>query len=938
MTKSTKITTFTKNPPKENKRVKGAYLQLTGLYSTLRVLGQNPRGFKVFIFFIFVFFGIFSTTANASQEFTVNAPQAGEFSVMVNYTAQQGGGDIMFDLLINGESVLDYSPIYFRRTFVDQNTDWRFQEGNQMFPSQIEVERATDFTLAYRVDRPIAFNLNVGANTLTFVPIEGNIIINGEPQITPFQPLLTYAEYQQQHSAATRNADGMLTILAQEAVYKSSPTLFPINERSDPLMQPYHPSNIILNAIGGWAWRIPGQRLEWQVDVPQTGLYRIALRYAQRDRRGFVTRALTINGEVPFAEVGEIRFEHSARFDSRFLANRETGEEFWFFLEQGENTIALDVSMGVMDEINVAAVDALLALNRIYQDIIMITSASPSRHRDYQILSAIPNLRERLWEQSAAIGDILAAIEALDAGFSESNAVLERLRINIDNLAERPDRVAVLLQDFQVSIAALSGFVTDAQAQPLLLDVLGIGGESAVIFVPRANFFQNLVHNFRAFLGSFSNNLVFASDAAIPEDSVTIEVWISTGFDTFNTLGRLINEQFAAQHPNIQVDLRLVDAGIIFPASLTGRGPDVVLQSGPATPINFAHRGGAVDLTQFPDFAEVATRFAPAALETFEFEGNIYALPDQMTFNIMYYRTDIFEELGLQVPNSMDELLAIVPNLQARFMDIFFTTGPQPVLGAAPGTGATIGGTTRGLNTVHVGLLHQMGGSVFTENGALTLVADPIGVEAFRFWTNLYTQHNFIVETDAATRFRMGEIPIVVADLSLLNFLNASAPEIRGNWAIAPIPGMNLQNGDFRRDNVLSVSANFIVENMVAERGTISESWEFLKWFTDDVTQRTFAANVEALWGHNWQYLTANINAFENLNWQQGVWPVLEESLNWAIAIPQVPGGYIAGRAVNNAFLQTVIDHRNSTDAIFLARDLINAELAIKRREFGIVD
>ncbi|MCL2015458.1 MAG: extracellular solute-binding protein [Defluviitaleaceae bacterium] len=884
---------------------------------------------------MFAFFAasIFTAQAAAPHEFTVTAPQTGEFNITVNYIAQQGGGDIMFDVLVNGESVLNDMPIYFRRTFTDETDYWRFQEGNQMFPTQIEIERATNFTLSHRVDRPLAVNLNSGANTLTFVPIEGNIIINGEPQITPHQPLITYAEYQQLHNGAPRNPGGMITILAQEATYKSSPTLFPLNERSDPLVIPYHPSNIILNSIGGWAWRIPGQRLEWQVEVPQTGLYRIALRYAQRERRGFVTRALTINGEVPFVEAGEIQFEHAPRFDSRFLYNRHTGEEFWFFLEEGMNTIGLDVSMGVMDEINVAAIEALLALNRIYQDIIMITSASPSRHRDYQILSAIPNLRERLWEQSAAVADILAQIDAMDAGFSESNAVLERLRVNIENLAERPDRVAILLQDFQVSIAALSGFVTDAQAQPLLLDVLGIGGESAEVFTPRANFFQNFVHNFRAFLGSFTNNLVFATDVVAEEDATTIEVWLSTGFDTFNTLGRLINEQFAAQHPHIQIDLRLVDAGIIFPASLTGRGPDVVLQAAPATPINFAHRRGAVDLTQFPDFPEIAQRFSPAALETFEFEGNVYALPDQMTFNVMYYRTDIFEELGLQAPNTMDELLAIVPNLQSRFMDIFFTTDPQPILGSAP----ALGGTTRGLNTVHVGLLHQMGGSVFTENGALTLVADPIGVEAFRFWTNLYTQHNFVVATDAATRFRMGEIPLVVADLGLLNALNASAPEIRGSWAIAPIPGMYL-NGEFRRDNVLSVSANFIVGNMVEERGTLNEAWEFLKWFTEDTTQRTFAANVEALWGHNWQYLTANVNAFENLNWQQGVWPVLEESLNWAIAIPQVPGGYIAGRAVNNAFLQTVIDHRNPTDSIFLARDLINTELTVKRREFGLID
>jgi hypothetical protein len=66
------------------------------------------------------------------------------------------------------------------------------------------------------------------------------------------------------------------------------------------------------------------------------------------------------------------------------------------------------------------------------------------------------------------------------------------------------------------------------------------------------------------------------------------------------------------------------------------------------------------------------------------------------------------------------------------------------------------------------------------------------------------------------------------------------------------------------------------------------------------------------------------------------VWPVLEESIDWSFAVPQVPGGYIAGRAINNAFVATVIDNRNPSHALFVAQDEINTELTLKRREFGL--
>jgi len=865
------------------------------------------------------------------HDFIVMADTAGYHHIMVNYGAVPGRGDILANVFVNGQE--SWIAVPFRRFFVNATEDWRTQTGNQQIPTQVEVVRYTYSTLSSAPGMPISFWLEAGSNDISLVFTDGNVTFGADAVATLAEKQLTYAQYSQLHAGTPRSTADTIEIQAQYAVYKTSPSLFPINDRTCPLVTPYHPSRVVLNTIGGNAWRIPGQRIEWEVYVPVSGMYRISLRYAQREKRGFSSRILTINGEIPFAEAADIRFDFATGFRSRFLSHIDTGEYFWFYLSAGRNIIGLEATIGAFYDIVQDATQALMDLHRFYQDVIMITSPNPDRHRDYMILQSIPDFRERLWEQSAVIDDLLMRIDAAGNTFGETNAILNRLNMNITRLANRPDRVARYLSEFQDSISALGLFVTMANDQPLLLDVLGVAGEGAEVFRLRANFFQRVWHHVRAFLGSFTQDFSFSVDAPDGVDQTHIEVWVATGFDVFNIMGRIINEMFVPNHPHISVDLRLVDAGIVFPASLTGQGPDVVLQAQAAMPINFAFRAGAIDLTQFDNFDEIASRFAPAALDTLSFRGATYALPDTMTFNMMFYRTDVFEDIGVtQAPNDMQEFLSIVPPLQSRHMDVFFSTVPQPQPGSA---GGMVGATTRNLNTIHIGLLHQMGGRPFADEGAYTLLADDVGIQAFRFWTDLYTKHGFIVETDVLTRFRMGELPVFVAAIDNVNLLNASAPEIRGRWNVAPVPGMYNAQGEFRRDNVLSVSCNFIVGNIAERRGTADAAWEFLTWFTSYEAQNRFTMEVESIFGHNWRYQTANLASFQNLGWGD-MWPAIEETLNWAIPIPQVPGGYIAGREIHNAFVNVIADYGNPVNALLIARDRIDNELTAKRREFGL--
>lgn len=127
----------------------------------------------------------------------------------------------------------------------------------------------------------------------------------------------------------------MLKVQAEQAASKSSPTLSPISDRSSPSLEPYHVSKIRINAIGGINWKLPGEWIEWEIDVPEDGLYQIALKVKQDQLRGiYATRSLTIDGKVPFKEMKRIRFNYSPSWQTQVLG---AGEEqpYQFHLEKG---------------------------------------------------------------------------------------------------------------------------------------------------------------------------------------------------------------------------------------------------------------------------------------------------------------------------------------------------------------------------------------------------------------------------------------------------------------------------------------------------------------------------------------------------------------------------------------------------------------------------
>ncbi len=880
------------------------------------------------------------TTSSGWVEYTVDAPESALYAVRIKYYPGRGtGADIQRALYVNESLPYEsLGALSFSRMWNNRDDSYKAVKGNQPFPSQVETPQWREVYLKDSggyIAEPLVIALEKGENKLRFVSRREDMIL-GMITLCPQPQPESYDDYLAgclENGAEYYDGEA-IKLQAEDAALKSGPSFYPLNDRTSPLTEPYHYSNIVLNMIGGSAWNEPGEWLAWDIEVPKAGLYKIGLRFKQNELKGlYAARSLTVNGETPFKEAQDMRFYDSNSWQfgalGEYGAEGKLVREYWIQLNAGVNRIELEVSLGALGGIITDLNQVTNELNALYREIVAITGSSPDVYRDYKLFTRISDLPQRLYAFRDRVAGIHARLTELTGSNSERTAGMTRLMALIDRIAVDENKVIKQLGSFKECITSMGKAVLDLTDQPLKIDYFVVYGVNEPDIRADANIFEGAWHSLRAFVGSFTNDYNVSASGSLGAEK-EIEVWLSTGRDQFDVIRRLINESFEPEN-GIKVNLKLISADVVLPATATGNGPDAAIQIANSAPVNFAFRDAALDLTEFEDYGEIAARFSSAAMKCAEYEGGMYGLPDQMSYPVLFVRTDILEQLGLEIPETWSELVDMIPILEKNNMEIYLDTNPVSTLGAALSMG-----NSRAINTVFLALLYQAGGEIYSADGKTTGLDTIEANESFKTWTHFYTQHNFPKDIDFVTRFRIGEVPLGVVDLSYYNTLAVSAPEIRGSWTIARVPGTVSESGEILHDVPCVTSEAMIIKNMVEQRGTRQEAWEFIKWWTSAETQTAYAREMEAVLGTSGRYLVANLDSYFAAVWPDSMQPTIDAVLDDLHGIPQVPGGYITGRYIYNAFITVVTEYENAADTLFEANELIKKEITKKRIEFGL--
>lgn len=134
-------------------------------------------------------------------------------------------------------------------------------------------------------------------------------------------------------------------------------------------------SLILMNKIGGSQWKVAGDWIEWDINVPKDGLYTLSVKGRQNYNRGFVSsRSVSIDGECPFDECNIISFQFDNDWQMLTLGDEE-GNPYQFALTAGTHTIRLEVTLGELGDILTDLNDSVFRLNAMYRKILVLTGA-----------------------------------------------------------------------------------------------------------------------------------------------------------------------------------------------------------------------------------------------------------------------------------------------------------------------------------------------------------------------------------------------------------------------------------------------------------------------------------------------------------------------------------------------------------------------------------
>ncbi|GGU66550.1 extracellular solute-binding protein [Streptomyces lavendofoliae] len=226
----------------------------------------------------------------------------------------------------------------------------------------------------------------------------------------------------------------------------------------------------------------------------------------------------------------------------------------------------------------------------------------------------------------------------------------------------------------------------------------------------------------------------------------------------------------------IPVDARAqrVKAAFNDPAS----APDVI-EYGNTDTAGYVEDGGLADISaEFGAWAD-ARDTDPTARASVTVDGKVYGAPLFVGVRALYYRTDVFRELGLEPPGTQAELIATAKKIRKARPELYgLAVGGAYTYGALP-------------------FLWAHGGELATRSGGsyTSAVDGPAARRGIAAYTSLFGDDNCPAATCASmggnatvTAFASGKAAMAIGG----DFSHAAveAGAAKGKYAVVPLPGV----------------------------------------------------------------------------------------------------------------------------------------------------
>ena len=770
----------------------------------------------------------------------------------------------------------------------------------------------------YRYSGPLGIELTKGRHTVTVTLKEGTLLL-GNFKLTAKPQVEAYT------GSERAEGDGFIEIQAEDFTYRNASSIHATCEY-DPNLYPYQAGNRIMNTVDSTSFSEGGQQISYQFTVEKEGNYYLAFHYSQSDKSDFpVFMNIRIDGELPNTEFENCAFAYKKDYNLYTLLDSE-GNKISVPLGAGQHTISMQISMEPLRNALETIEQIMGKVNDLSLEVTKVAGTNKDKYRDFSLESYIPGIGDTLTQWADELAAVMEEARTYNpdkkkiAAFSSISIAENQLR----SLAKKPDELIYRIDELATSTSSvnqhLANLIDSLNGNDFSLDSIYLYQEDAAKQLPKhKNVFVKAGLGIVRFCTSFGKQ-AYSSSNTNPEH---LQVSVNRSRQHLEIMQQMITEEFTPQ-TGIEVDLSLMpDQTKLVLANASGDSPDVATGVNYSIPFELGIRGALKDLTQFDDFAEVAGRYTEGLLMPYVIDDSVYAIPETMNFQVLFYRKDILDKLGLEVPDTLEDVEAMLPDLQMRGLNFYYPTA------------RTVGMKTF-LDTTPI--IFQSGGRLYdTYVEDVTITSEEV-VEGFTTLTNLFTIYNLPKDVpNFYQHFRNGDYPIGISDFGTYNLISNAAPEIDGSWGVALIPGVKDENGEVMRYSSAGAESTFLF-NSTPERE--EQAWEFVKWWSSAQVQAEFGQRLQITYGDEYYWNTANCEAFAQLPWDSDDKEVISEQLTWTMEAPRALASYMVERELSDAYNLVVLGAKsaNVREALDDAQKNIKRETLRKLEEFGYIE
>lgn len=713
------------------------------------------------------------------------------------------------------------------------------------------------------------------------------------------------------------SGESLITLQAEQVPVRNNPNIRPAADY-DMRLSPYSNGKKVINYLEDTSYKYPGDRLIYTFTVEQAGFYAMALRLRQAELANFpVYRTVLVDGVIPGAAFENAEFSYCLKFENQTILDAD-GQPALLYLTEGEHTLSLLTSVDPL-RASLMRINAVSdEISELALQITKITGGNTDFFRDFALEDFDFHIADDLarWQAELSVArDELKALVHTDERVGALSG-LEMAIKALENLAEKPDDLPKKLPLFSQGSSSARGFlvsvVENLSTSPMGLDAIYLYTDEDLLPV-EPGFLTRAGDAVTRFFASFTEEDYVANAG----DANRLQVWVNRPRQYLEIMQRMADTSFTPR-TGIEVDFSIMpDESKLIMANASGSAPDVAIAVSTTRVYDLAVRGALMDLRTFESFREVGKWFPAGLLMPGVCDEGVYALPETFNFYVLFYRKDILDSIGLEVPDSYEDVLHMLPTLHRYGLNYNnFVANAVGYKGFA----------------ITTPFLYQ-NGAVLYQSGDLHVQLDTEeAIEALKVLTDSFIIYDMDFEVNSFYQsFRDGTLPIGTSNYGMYNLLMNAAPELADKWGIALYPGLTDENGEVQRWTSGAEQSAFIFSSTDKP----DESWQFLTWWMSEETQTEFAYTLQSTMGNEYMWNSANVAAFMNSPWPAEHKQVIAEQMNWIYETPRNPGAYMVERELSNAVNAVCLEGTNLRAAVDEAIKRIDRELERKLEEFG---